>query len=135
MEDQNSYTRENQAVIMTKVENAFIALRDGSNRTSDFNTLIGAMNIGMVCAESIGDGAVEVFRKAQRALLEAESPYPTLAKFTFDPVGLIDLARAIEAYSQILSETSPTQMQGALREVERRLAAGRHVTLQDRVLH
>lgn len=129
------YTTHDKNTIMTKVANAFIALRDGSNRTSDFNTLIGAMNIGMVCAESIGDGAVEVFRRAQQALLAAESPFPTVVGYTFNSVALEDLAKAIQAYAQILNETTPEQMKGALGEVERRLQKGIHAKQHGQVVH
>lgn len=119
-----AYNTHDKRSIMTKVANAFISLRDGSNRIADFNLLVSAMNIGMIRAETIGDQAVKVFREAQQALVAADEVYGSLRCYIFTPDALIAIAKGVQAYSELLNETTPEQMEKAGNEVERRLATG-----------
>jgi len=111
------------------VASAFIALRDGSNRVADFNTLVAAMNIGIIRAESIGPAAVEVFRAAQQALLRADQIYESLRIYTFTPADLIDVAKGVQGYSEVLDGSTEAQMKAAAEEGDRRLARGIHTRL------
>jgi hypothetical protein len=116
--------------IMAQVASAFIALRDGSNRVDDFNTLCNACNIGIVRAESVSTGAVEVFRNAIQVLLRANQTFDSLKVFVFTPADKIDLAKAVAAYGEILATTSEAALRAAIAEAERRLASGIHARLQ-----
>jgi hypothetical protein len=121
--DQN-YNSGDMRAIMVKVADAFIGLRDGSNNVGQYNRLAAAMNIGIVRSESIGEGAVEVFRAAQRALLDADAIYEALHCYTFTPAGLVDLAKGVQGYSELPKMSTPAQMEQARAECARRLAAG-----------
>lgn len=124
MQANQGYDMNDIRSIMQKVGNAFIALRDGGNRPADFNTLAGAMNIGLIRAESFGDGAEQVFRQAQGALLQADQAYSVLHTYTFDGSGLIALAKGVQGYSELLFSSTPEQMQAAMAECEKRLGLG-----------
>lgn len=120
----DSYTSGDIRSIMVPVAEAFIGLRDGSNQVAQYNRLAAAMNIGIVRSELISEGAVEVFRAAQQALLDADAIYEALRCYTFTPAGLVDLAKGIQGYSELLSMSTPAQMEQARAECARRLEAG-----------
>lgn len=123
-----NYTSDDMRAIMMKVANAFIALRDGSNQVADFNILATAMNIGVVRAEAMCQEDVEVFQSAQRALIEADAIYGSLRAYIFTPAALVDMAKGVQAYSELLKMSTPAQMEKAGNEVERRLAVGHLAT-------
>jgi hypothetical protein len=128
-----TYNANDMRAIMTKVANAFIALRDGSNLVSDFNLLSSAMNIGVVRAEKVSQQAVEVFQTAQRALVDADALYGSFRFYSFTQGALIDLAKGVQGYSELLQMSTPEQMEAAGTECERRLAGGhvvKHGTIQ-----
>lgn len=118
------YTSDDMRAIMMKVASAFMALRDGSNKPADFNTLATAMNIGVVRAEALCQQDVEVFQAAQRALVDADTIYGSLRAYIFTPAALVDLAKGVQGYSELLKMSTPAQMEKAGNEVERRLAVG-----------
>jgi hypothetical protein len=123
------YTAAEQRNIMLMVAGAFTQLRGGSNSVGDYNTLAGALNIGMVRAEQIGQEAVEVFRAALKALLRADQTYESLKVYVFTQADLVDLAKAVQGYSEILKTSTEQQMNSAIAEAERRLAVGIHARL------
>ena len=124
-----TYSQAQQTNIMAAVAGAFIALRDGSNRVRDFNDLAAAFNIGIVRAEQIGQQAVEVFRAAQQALLRADQTYDALKVYVFTQADLVDLAKGVAAYAEVLQESSEKQITDAIKEAERRLAVGVHARI------
>lgn len=119
-----NYTSDDMKAIMTKVASAFIALRDGSNRVADFNLLANAMNIGAIRAEAVGPAAVEVFSKAKETMMEVDSIFETMRFYSFSQAQLIDVAKAVQGYSELLKTSTPAQMEAAGNESERRKAAG-----------
>lgn len=125
----NSYSATQRNSIMTAVAQAFMALRDGSNRIGDFNTLAAAFNIGIVRAESIGEPAVEVFRAGQQALLRADQTYDAMKVYVFTQADLVDLAKGVQGYSELLAMSTEGQMTAAIKEAERRLGVGLHARL------
>jgi len=122
--EDKSYTTGDIRSIMVPVAEAFIGLRDGSNQVAQYNRLAAAMNIGIVRSESIGEGAVEVFRAAQQALLDADAIYEALRCYTFTPGALVALAKGVQGYSELLAMSTPAQMEQARAECARRLGAG-----------
>lgn len=126
-EDQN-YTQGDVRSIMRTVVEAFIGLRDGSNSIAHYNRLAAAMNIGIVRSEAIGEGAVEVFRGAQRALLDADAIYGALRCYTFTPGALVDLAKGVQGYFELLEMSTPAQMEAARVACAKRLEDGHALT-------
>lgn len=119
-----NYNNHDMRAIMMKVSSAFIALRDGSNSTADFNTLASILNIGSIRAETVGRDAVQVFDEAKTALMEADAIYESLRCYIFTPGQLVSLAKAVQGYSELLKMSTPAQMEEAGNESERRKAAG-----------
>lgn len=131
----NSYSAAQRNSIMTAVAQSFIALRDGSNRIGDFNTLAAAFNIAIVRAESIGEPAVEVFRAAQQALLRADQTYDAMKVYWFSQSDMVDLAKGVQGYSELLAMSTEPQMKAAIAEAERRLQEGIHARLPGQATH
>jgi len=123
------YTAAEQTNIMVAVAGAFLRLRDGSNSVGDFNTLANAINIGLVRSESMDRGTEEVFQRTQQALLRADQIYESLRVYTFTPAELVDLAKGVHAYSDVLKRSTEQQMKAAIEECERRLVRGMHAKL------
>lgn len=120
----DNYDQNDIRSIMEKVAMAFIALRDGSNSPKDFNTLAMAMNMGAIRAESIGQAEFDVFDHAKQALLDADSTYDTMKIYTFTQGALVDLAKGVQGYSELLATSTQEQMEACGKESQRRLAAG-----------
>lgn len=118
------YTSDDMRAIMIKVASAFMALRDGSNSIADFNLLASAINIGAIRAESLGPAEQEVFSNAKVAMMEVDSIYETMRLFSFSQAQLVDVAKAVQGYSDLLKTSTPAQMEAAGNESERRKAAG-----------
>lgn len=118
------YTSDDMKVIMTKVASAFIGLRDGSNSIADFNLLASAINIGAIRAESMTAAEVEVFSNAKVAMMEVDAIYETMRFYSFSQAQLVDVAKAVQGYSDLLKTSTPAQMEAAGDESERRKAAG-----------
>jgi hypothetical protein len=118
------YDTSTKVAIMSVIVQSFMALRSGSNLVMHYNRLRQMLNIGIVRAEKLGDAEVEVFRRAQQALMEADKTYDAFKVWTFSGVGLIDIAKAIEGYHDILQRSSQDQMEAAGTEAERREAVG-----------
>jgi hypothetical protein len=114
---------------MGAVANAFMALRDGSNRIADWNALSHAFNIGIVLAEKVGEAEVDVFRNAMQALLRADQTYEAMKAYYFTQADLVDLAKAVTGYGELLKTSSEQKVKAAIAECERRLAAGVHARL------
>lgn len=123
------YSRGDVSLIMAAVAGSFIALRDGSNRVSDFNTLAGAVNIGLVRSEGMDMSVEAIFRNAQQALLRADQIFDSLRVYSFTPADLVDLAKAVQGYGEMLQTSSEKQMKAAIEEADRRLATGLHARL------
>lgn len=123
------YTAQEQTNIMGAVAQAFVRLRDGANRVADYNALAGAFNIGMVLAERVGQAEVDVFGAAIQALLRANQTYDSLQTFYFSQTDLVDLAKGVTGYGELLKTSSEQKVRAAIEVCEQRLAAGVHARL------
>lgn len=119
-----NFTEGELSNIMAKVVDAFMGLKNGSNRVDHFNTLAAVVNIGLVLAESQGQAEVEVFQRAQQALLQADATYDALRSYHLNMAILMDIARGVQGYSELLLKATPEQMKQAGAECDRRLALG-----------
>jgi hypothetical protein len=124
-----NYTTTEQNNIMAAVAGAFVSLRDGSNSIADFNALSNAVNIGLVRSEKLDPGTEEVFKLAQRALLRADQHYGAMGLYVFTQLDLVDIAKGVTAYADLLKTSTERQMREAIQEAERRLSAGMHAKL------
>lgn len=124
-----TYSHKEQHNIMSAVALAFIGLRDGSNRVADYNALANALNVGMVLAERVGQAEADVFGAAIQAMLRADQTYDAMKVYTFTQADLVDLAKGVHGYSELLKTSSEQKVRAAIAECERRLAAGTHARL------
>jgi hypothetical protein len=124
-----TYTQRDQRSLMEAITGAFLRLRAGSNSIGDFNTLAGAVNIGLVRSEKLDRAVEEIFQAGQRALLRADQHFNGLRAYYFTEADWIDIAKAVTGYAELLRLSTEEQMQAAITEADRRLAANMHARL------
>ena len=110
--------------LQTPVRVAFESLRTGDGQEADFHTLAAAMNTALVRSESIDPQCVEVCQLAQDALMRVLGRSKRLRKWGLDAAGLQDIPPAIDLFEQILTLSTPLQMQQSMRETMHRMQAG-----------
>jgi hypothetical protein len=110
--------------ILIKVHDAFAQLRNGSADVDLFDRMAAVLNVGMVRCEAIGQQGVEVFKRAQEALMEADRFFGSYKRFGFTGPGLVAMRLAIALYEEILRASTPRQMADAQQECIRRISAG-----------
>lgn len=103
---------------------AFESMRRGGGTESDFHTLAAVANNTLVCAESIHPDCVEVAKRAQDALMAILDRQIRLGKWGLDSQALQDLPPVLDLHEQLLDLYTPLQMQQAMAETMRRMAAG-----------
>lgn len=110
--------------ILVKVHDAFAQLRNGSADIDLFDRLAAVLNVGLIRSEGIGQAGVDVFKRAQAALMEADAIYGRHKHFGFTGPGLEAMKEAIALYEEILKASTPRQMATAQDECMRRVRAG-----------
>lgn len=105
---------------------AFERLRDGGGSEEDFDRVAMILNVGLVRAEEVDNGAllVETMQRAQEAMVRMQARYQRGLRFGFDAQGLADVPPALEAYTQLMDLSSPLQMKQAIQEAFRRITGG-----------
>lgn len=112
--------------ILLKVHDAFARLRNGSTDVDMFDRIAAVLNVGMVRCEAIGQEGVEVFKRAQAALMAADELFGRHKRFGFTGPGLEAMKDAIALYEELLKASTPRQMADAQRECMRRIQQGQY---------
>lgn len=110
--------------VMNQLRMAYQRMREGNGSDDDFDQLAAALNVGLIRGESIGQPVVDGIVKGQQALLAADARNGAHGKYGFSGPQLLDMNAAMDLYEDILRNSTPRQMQEALKEGARRMAAG-----------
>lgn len=116
--------------ILLKVHTAFDSLSKGGSDVDQFDRMAAVLNVGLIRSESIGQGAVDMFKRAQAALMECDDLFGRHRKFGFTGPGLEAMKDAIALYEQLLKNSTPRQMHDAQLECVRRVQAGQYEQAQ-----
>lgn len=103
---------------------ALESMRTGRGSEMDFSTLACVANNTLVCAETIHPDCVEVAKVGQDALMTVLDRHNRLGKWGLDAQALQDLLAVLDLHDQLLTLYTPLQMQNAMKETMRRMAAG-----------
>lgn len=114
--------------IMLLIRLAYEKLKAGHGSADDFDRLGAALNVGLIRAEAIGQPLVEAFKAAGEAMLACDGRHLKVGRYGFSGTELLAMNAAVDLYSEILSLSSPNQMQWAVEEGCRRLKAGEYIT-------
>lgn len=98
------------------VRQAFERLRDGTADTSDFDSLVKAINTAKIRALEIGEQSlIDTMTAGQAAMSECRRRYMQHRKFGFSGPEIVDMLNAIDVYEAIASASSALQMEEAWR--------------------
>lgn len=111
--------------ILIKVHESFDDLKKGGTDCDHFDRMAAMLNVGLVRAESIGKPAEQIFLRAQMALRESDDIYGRHGRFGFTGPGLEAMVDAIALYEQVLTLSTPRQMDDAQKECIRRIQGGK----------
>lgn len=109
--------------IITKLTDAFGRLASGSSDCELFDRLAAAINVGLIRAEAIDPLVEQMMLRARDALIEADGIYGRHKRYGFSGPGLEAMKDGLQVYEEILSKSTPAQMQAALEESARRMLA------------
>lgn len=107
--------------IMVKVRTAFEVLKSGHGEPKDFDRLAGAINIGLIRAESIDPLAEQTMQAGIDAMKRCDGIWLRHGRYGFTGPDLTAIADAVELYEGILRMSKPRQMEEALNESARRM--------------
>lgn len=117
--------------IMVSARMSYERLKLGDAPASDFERLAAVLNVGLIRAESIAPEVVEAMKEAIEALLHCHSLHQRHGRWGFTGPGLQAMNAALELYEQILAQSSPLQMEAAVKESYRRMVAGQFHTVNE----
>ena len=107
---------------------SYEALKTGKGEEDDFHTLAAVVNVCLVAGEKIGDECVEAAKAAQDALMRSLARNKLFGRWGLDGPAIQDLSVALEIHEQLLSLSTPSQMQGYMAEVIKRMNAGETIS-------
>jgi hypothetical protein len=116
------------ARIMVLIRIAYEKLKTGHGTDADYDRVSAALNIALVRAESIGQPLVDAFKAAGEAMLECAHLHRRHGRFGFTGPHILAMNAAMDLYEEVLSLSSPNQMQWSLEEGMRRLSRGEYIT-------
>jgi hypothetical protein len=117
--------------ILLRVHDAFSQLQGGCNDPEIFDRMAAVVNVGMIRSESIGQAGVDVFQRAQAALMECDGIAQRHGKYGFTGQGLEVMREAISLYEDLLRASTPRQMHDCQMECMKRLRAGEYLKAKE----
>ena len=82
------------------------------------------MNLNLIRAEAIHQDAVDCMLAGINALVNGDRIQKKHGRFGFTGPDLLGMGDALDLYEQILTKSTPRQMQAATLEAQRRMRAG-----------
>lgn len=118
------FTPAEQAQLNLPVRVAFQAFIDRTASEGDFHTLAGAVNVAMICAESIDPLVEQTCTAARDALMRVRARQTVCGQWGLDGPAFAELELAIEVYEQLTANLTGGQLKEAMSECIRRMRAG-----------
>lgn len=113
--------QEHATAVMVMVRTAFEVLKSGQGEPKDFDRLAGAINVGLIRAESIDPLAEQTMQAGIDAMQHCDNIWQRHGRYGFSGPDLTAIADALELYEGILRMSKPRQMEEALNESARRM--------------
>ena len=124
------FTVAEQAALNLPVRLAFDAFIKRTAVEDDFDTLVGAINISMICAEKI-DPLVEQSCIAGRdAVARVHERFLRTGQWGLDGPALTEIEQTVDIYEQLTSLLTGGQLKAAMTECTDRMAKGQVITLE-----
>ena len=125
------FTPSELVTLQTPVRIAFECLRSGSGTEEDFHTIAAAVNIALIRSESIDPLCEQTCKLAQEGLMRMLARFASVKRWGLDGLALQDVPAALDLYEQLLANSTPKQMEDAMRTVVQRMNAGQVHTLAE----
>lgn len=118
----NPLPEERQANVAIAYHTSIDALTGGYAEKNHFDTIVYALNIGVILAESgIGAEYIELLRPASDAMQRCKERYLTSGKFGLDGEGLQAIRAVADLHEAQLAAATHAELQAAIDEMHRRL--------------
>lgn len=118
------FTPAEQAQLNLPVRVAFQSFIDRTATEGDFHTLAGAVNVAMVCAETIDPLVEQTCTAARDALMRVHARQMQCGQWGLDGPAFAEIEQALQVYEQLVSLLTGGQLKDAMAEVIRRMQAG-----------
>jgi hypothetical protein len=99
---------------LVRIRFAFESLRDGTADTEDFNRVAVAINLAKLRALEIDEILADVIERGQDAMTRCQVRYRNTGRWGFDGPGLAAVLVALDAHEEILTKSSPKQMERSM---------------------
>lgn len=119
------YTQAEQAHMSLPARLALQSITQGKGTIDDLDTIAMTVNTALVLSEITHPECVKVCLDAAAGTIAAKSRWRRLHRVGFDGTGLEAVRNALDLHEQYLQHISPAQHCNALREVMRRIDAGK----------
>lgn len=116
---------ENQVNVVIAYHTSIDAMTGGTATTTHFDTLVYAMDIGVILAEhGIGTEYAEMIQPAMNGLIRAKERYLKTGKFGLDGDALAALKAVAGLHEAQLQVATRGQLEAAINEMHARIARG-----------
>lgn len=116
---------ENQTNVVIAYHTAIDAMTGGYAEKSHFDTLVYAMDIGVILAErGIGEEYAESIMPAMNGLIRAKGRYLKTGKFGLDGEAVTALKAVADLHEAQLQVATRGQLEAAINEMHARIAQG-----------
>lgn len=118
------FSAEEQMRFTLPLRMALERMKAGAGNDSDFHELACAVNILIVCSESISQAVEQAANEAAEALMRSLARDQRHGRHGLDGPGMLALAQALDLYEQLTSLVTKQQFRTAVQEAIRRMDAG-----------
>lgn len=122
------FTVAEQANLNLPVRLAYDAMINGQATEPDFHTLAAAVNVAIVCAESIDSLVEQTCIAGRDAMMRVHDRQIKLGRWGFDGPGRLEVESCVDVYEQLTSLLTGGQLKQAMSECIRRMQAGKVLT-------
>lgn len=124
------FTPDEQAQLNLPVLLAIDSIAHGKGSEADFHTLAAAVNVALVCAESIDPLVEKTCTDARDSLMRMHARQMRHGSWGFDGPGYQQVREAVDVYQQLTSLLTGGQLKEAMQECMRRVNVGEVMTCQ-----
>lgn len=116
---------DNQVNVVISYHTSIDAMTGGYATTVHFDTLVYAMNLGIILAErGICEEYAEAIMPAMQGLLRAKNRYHKIGKFGLDGDALVALKAVAGMHEDQIAQATRGQLEAAINEMHARLGRG-----------
>ena len=121
------FTEAEQCQINLPVRVAYESLLNGRGEESDFHTLAAAVNVALVCSETIDQLVEQSCMTGRDALMRVFERHQRLGSWGMDGPAIAEIEVVIGVYEQLTQLLTGGQLKDAMTECIRRMNAGEYL--------